>query len=52
MNYKAAPNSRLLYAVCSYPDQPRVGFQSADAPASITEAFYTFKAGWKSAKLT
>ena len=49
--YRAAPNSGLLYAVCNFPDHPRVGFQSVTAPASITEAFYTPEAGWKSAKL-
>jgi len=48
--YKAAPNSGLLYAIVT-DHNPRVGFQSADAPESITEAAYTLGEGWFDAKL-
>ncbi|KAF8964477.1 hypothetical protein BDZ97DRAFT_1757827 [Flammula alnicola] len=48
--YKAAPNSGLLYAIVT-DNNPRVGFQSADAPESITEAAYTLGGGWVDAKL-
>lgn len=53
MNYRAAPNSGFLYALCFGPEHIRVGFQSADAPGVITEAEYSgppqYK--WMAAKL-
>ncbi|KAF7377090.1 hypothetical protein MSAN_00127600 [Mycena sanguinolenta] len=50
MNYKAAPNSGLLYAF-STPQGGRVGFQSADAPGVITEAQILQGGSWSTAKL-
>lgn len=38
-NFIAAPNSSLLYAIGG-PGNPRVGFQSAADPGTITEAEY------------
>jgi hypothetical protein len=50
-NYKAAPNSGLLYAFSNSNGDIRVGFQSADAPGVITEAAIA-GGDWASAKLT
>ncbi|KAF7340665.1 hypothetical protein MSAN_02138500 [Mycena sanguinolenta] len=49
-NYKAAPNSGLLYAF-STAQGGRVGFQSADAPGVITEAQILQGGSWATAKL-
>ncbi|KAJ7450620.1 hypothetical protein FB451DRAFT_1101809 [Mycena latifolia] len=51
MNYKAAPNSGLLYALSNSKGDIRVGFQSDDAPGVITEAAIA-GGSWASAKLT
>jgi hypothetical protein len=50
MNYKAVPNSGLLYAFSNSNGDIRVGFQAADAPGIITEAAIA-GGGWASAKL-
>ena len=40
LQYQAAVNSALLYAVASNDNDPRVGYQAANAPDFITETFY------------